>query len=194
MRKLAASGTVCATLWFSGWYSLQILAGPADPASATWLIFWIAVMLSFSTYRKSKQRGMIDNIANTADIVGVSIIFSVVLYRGGAESLRFYAFDAGCLIAAMVILGFWAITKNHIMANLLTQVLLVVGYFPTISKLVTSEKNPEPLTAWLVAWAGSALAVYPPLAAEKKNWLAAVYAIRALFFISVLIGIMIYKF
>ncbi|OGY96375.1 MAG: hypothetical protein A2122_01380 [Candidatus Liptonbacteria bacterium GWB1_49_6] len=194
VRMFAAFGTVCASLWFAGWYSLQILAGPVDPSSATWLIFWIAVMLSFSTYRRSERKSAVDNIANASDIAGTSIIFGAVFYRGGVQALHFKAFDAGCLVAAMMIIGFWAVTKNHIMANLLTQVLLVVGYFPTISKLLASKENTESLAAWFIMWAGSALALYPPLAAEEKNWLAAVYAIRALIFTSVLIGIMVYKF
>jgi hypothetical protein len=155
------------------------------PALAMWLFFSVAVIMSFVTYMAEGNYSFSDNILNAADMVYVTTIFlSILIY--GDKSSRITMFDAGCLIAVMILVVFWIFTQNHMLTNILIQSVLVIAYFPVIKRLLDSKENTEPFTVW----AGMLLA---PLIAllSSRGVLAQIYSIRSIICVSILLIIML---
>ena len=169
-------------------YCHLILSGAVHPTMATWIVFEIAVILSIATYLATKKHSLTDNIANTVDAIATSIVFITIVCKNGLV-LRFNAFDMLCLCGAGAITLFWISCKKHTAANMATQVLLVVGYLPTIRTLWVSTANPESFAVWGTILIVSIVSLYP--AARAKNRLAIVYATRAAASAVVVIALMI---
>jgi len=113
-----------------------------------WIFFTIAVAISLTTYMESAQYSFLDNILNTTDLALTAIV-SVAIYFFGDHTSRFSRFDKGCLLAVTIILLFWLITKNHVVTHTLTQIILVIAYFPVISRLWKTRENGESFTIWI---------------------------------------------
>lgn len=172
-------------LAITGWYSWLTYKQKIKPALAMWIFFTIAVAISLLTYIESGQFGFWDNILNTTDLaLTATITLSIVLF--GDPSTRFSTFDKGCLIAVLLILLFWFITKNHFMTHALTQAILVIAYFPVVRRLWKTRENSE---SFLV-WTGMLLA---PLLAllSSKGILATIYSVRAIVCIILLLLLML---
>lgn len=150
-----------------------------------WIFFTIAVAISLTTYMESDNFSLFDNILNTTDLA-LTVFVSVAIYLFGDHTTRFSRFDKGCLVAVMVILLFWFITKNHIVTHALTQGILVIAYFPVVSRLWKTRKNSESF----VIWAGMLLAPILSLL-SSKGLLATIYSVRAIICIVVLMLLML---
>jgi hypothetical protein len=156
-----------------------------SPALAMWVFFTIAVIGSLITYLSDGEYGWLDNILNSADLIlcgGVAIAIAI----WGDRSSRFDRFDLGCLLAVIVILVGWAVTRQHVAAHLAIQLILVVAYFPVIKRLWRSDRNTESFTMWI----GLMLAPIFSLLSSKGT-LATVYAVRAILSTSLLLLLMI---
>lgn len=150
-----------------------------------WIFFTIAVAISLTTYMESDNFSLFDNILNTTDLALTAIV-SIAIYLFGDHSTRFSRFDKACLIAVLVIVVFWFITKNHFLTHALTQGILVIAYFPVLSRLWKTKKNGE---SFLI-WTGMLLAPLLSLLSSKGT-LATIYSVRAIVCISVLMLLMI---
>ncbi len=150
-----------------------------------WIFFTIAVAISLTTYLESDHFSLLDNILNTTDLALTAII-SIAIYLFGDHTSRFSRFDKGCLIAVLVIVVFWFITKNHFVTHALTQGILVIAYFPVLSRLWKTKKNGE---SFLI-WTGMLLAPVLSLLSSKGT-LATIYSVRAIVCISVLMLLML---
>lgn len=150
-----------------------------------WIFFTIAVAISLTTYMESDNFSLFDNILNTTDLALTSIV-SIAIYLFGDHTTRFSRFDKACLIAVLVIVVFWFITKNHFLTHALTQGILVIAYFPVLSRLWKTKKNGE---SFLI-WTGMLLAPLLSLLSSKGT-LATIYSVRAIVCISVLMLLML---
>lgn len=150
-----------------------------------WIFFTIAVAISLTTYMESANFSLLDNILNTTDLALTAIV-SIAIYLFGDHSTRFSRFDKACLIAVLVIVVFWFITKNHFLTHALTQGILVIAYFPVLSRLWKTKKNGE---SFLI-WTGMLLAPMLSLISSKGT-LATIYSVRAIVCISVLMLLML---
>lgn len=150
-----------------------------------WIFFTIAVAISLTTYMESDNFSLLDNILNTTDLALTAIV-SIAIYLFGDHSTRFSRFDKACLIAVLVIVVFWFITKNHFLTHALTQGILVIAYFPVLSRLWKTKKNGE---SFLI-WTGMLLAPVLSLLSSKGT-LATIYSVRAIVCISVLMLLML---
>lgn len=150
-----------------------------------WIFFTIAVAISLTTYMESDNFSLFDNILNTTDLALTAIV-SIAIYIFGDHTTRFSRFDKGCLIAVLVIVLFWFITKNHFLTHALTQGILVIAYFPVLSRLWKTKKNGE---SFLI-WTGMLLAPLLSLISSKGT-LATIYSVRAIVCISVLMLLML---
>ncbi len=129
-------------------YIWLIRKGRISPALAMWVFFTVATVGSLLTYLAEGDFGLLDNILNTADIALVGSI-SVVLFLWGDKSARFGRFDLGCLGAVLVILAVWAITRQHALAHVSIQAILVIAYFPVVKRLWRANRNTESFTMWV---------------------------------------------
>ncbi|MBU1049049.1 hypothetical protein KKG90_03380 [Candidatus Bipolaricaulota bacterium] len=177
---------VCVTNLLIGLrYVWLIRRDKISPALAMWVFFTIAVIGSLVTYLSEGDYGLMDNVLNSADLVlcgGVALAIAV----WGNRHSRFNRFDVGCLWGVILILVMWAITRQHVVAHLAIQLILVLAYFPVIRRLWRSDHNTESFTMWI----GLTLAPMFSLLSSQGG-LATIYAIRAMISTSLLLALMI---
>lgn len=150
-----------------------------------WIFFTIAVAISLTTYMKSDQFSLLDNILNTTDLA-LAVIVSIAIYLFGDHTTRFSRFDKGCLVAVLVIVLFWFVTKNHVVTHALTQGILIIAYFPVLSRLWKTRENGESFVIWI----GMLLAPVLSLLSSKGT-LATIYSVRAIVCIFILLMLML---
>jgi hypothetical protein len=155
------------------------------PAMAMWVFFSIAVGGSLVTYLSAGDYSLLDNILNTSDLVLV-VTVSVFIFIFGDRSTRFNRFDFGCLIAVLVIVVFWLISQHHVVSHVSIQVILVIAYFPVISRIWKSNKNTEPFVVWIGFFLAPCISLL-----SSKGVLATIYSFRAIISISVLLALMV---
>jgi len=185
IRNISIASVSLLNLAITIWYCWLTYKQKIKPALAMWIFFTIAVAISLTTYLESDHFSLLDNILNTTDLALTAIV-STAIYIYGDHTTRFSRFDKGCLIAVLVILVFWFITKNHFVTHTLTQGILVIAYFPVISRLWKTRENSE---SFLI-WTGMLLAPLLSLLSSKGT-LATIYSVRAIVCIAVLMLLMV---
>jgi hypothetical protein len=185
IRQISIASVSLLNLAITIWYCWLTYRQKIKPALAMWIFFTIAVAISLTTYMESDNFSLFDNILNTTDLALTAIV-SIAIYLFGDHSTRFSRFDKACLIAVLVIVVFWFITKNHFLTHALTQGILVIAYFPVLSRLWKTKKNGE---SFLI-WTGMLLAPVLSLLSSKGT-LATIYSVRAIVCISVLMLLML---
>jgi uncharacterized membrane protein YqjE len=155
------------------------------PALAMWIIFSIAIIMSMVTYLSDGNYRLSDNIMNTVDLFYV-ITISVAILIFGEKSSRFSNFDSACLIAVLIIVIFWIISRNHRAANILIQCILVIAYFPVVKRLLESRENTEPFSVWIGMLIAPALSLL-----SSKGILATIYSFRAILCVGTLLLLML---
>jgi len=174
MRLLSITAVLLINLFIAVRYTVGIRRGTIKPALAMWVFFSVAVGGSLSTYLSAGSFTLWDNILNSADLFLCTYV-AIIIYLFGDKSTRFTGFDRACLIAVLVILGFWLLTRQHATAHSLIQLILVIAYFPVIKRLWNSQENTESFAVWI----GLLLAPVFSLLSSKGT-LATVYALRAI--------------
>jgi hypothetical protein len=185
IRQISIVSVSLLNLAITVWYCWLTYKQKIKPALAMWIFFTIAVGISLTTYLEADHFSLFDNILNTTDLALTAIV-SVAIYLFGDHTTRFSRFDKGCLIAVLLIVLFWFITKNHIITHVLTQGILVIAYFPVLSRLWKTRENGE---SFLI-WSGMLLAPMLSLL-SSKGMLATIYSVRAIVCIVVLMMLML---
>jgi hypothetical protein len=155
------------------------------PALAMWVFFSIAVGGSLVTYLSSGDYTLLDNILNTSDFVLV-VIVSVFVFIFGGRSTRFNRFDIGCLVAVLGIMAFWLISQHHVVSHVSIQVIMVIAYFPVISRIWKSNENTESFAAWIGLFLTPCISLL-----SSKGVLATIYSLRAIISTSILLALMV---
>lgn len=150
-----------------------------------WIFFTIAVAISLATYIKADHFSLLDNILNTTDLA-LTFFITIAIWLFGDHTSRFTRFDKACLIAVLVILGFWFITQNHVLTHTLTQAILIIAYFPVVSRLWKTRENTESFTIWIGMLLAPALSLL-----SSKGTLATIYSVRAIICILILLMLML---
>ncbi|OFX23638.1 MAG: hypothetical protein A2041_11555 [Bacteroidetes bacterium GWA2_31_9b] len=165
-------------------YCILIYKKEIKPALAMWVFFTLAVVMSLITYLADGNFSIWDNILNTTDIILVTTV-SVFIFIFGDKSSKFNKFDLGCLIAVLIIVVFWLFSKNHLVTNLFIQIILVISYFPVISRLFKSKENTEPFSVWIGMMLAPVFALL-----SSKGLLATIYSVRAIICVLLLLLLM----
>jgi hypothetical protein len=155
-------------------YCWQLIKKQIKPALAMWLFFSIAVLMSLITYLKDGNYSFFDNVLNTTDLALV-VTVSIAIAIFGDNSTRFNRFDLGCLVAVVLIVIFWLITQNHWVTNILIQLILVIAYFPVVSRMLRANQNTEPFSVWILLMIAPVFSLL-----SSKGTLASIYAFRAI--------------
>jgi hypothetical protein len=150
-----------------------------------WVFFSIAVGGSLVTYLSSGDYTLLDNILNTSDFVLV-VIVSVFVFIFGGRSTRFNRFDIGCLVAVLGIMAFWLISQHHVVSHVSIQVIMVIAYFPVISRIWKSNENTESFAAWIGLFLTPCISLL-----SSKGVLATIYSLRAIISTSILLALMV---
>ncbi|MBW2407261.1 MAG: hypothetical protein JRF17_07820 [Deltaproteobacteria bacterium] len=184
MREISIIAVVAINFFILVRYCWLIRKERIKPALAMWAFFSIAVGGSLVTYLSAGDYSLLDNILNTSDLVLV-VTVSVFIFIFGDRSTRFNRFDLGCLIAVFIIMVFWLLSQHHVASHVSIQVILVIAYFPVISRIWRSNENTESFAAWI----GLFLAPWFSLL-SSKGVLATIYSLRAIISTSVLLALM----
>lgn len=154
------------------------------PSLAMWVFFTLAVGMSLFAYMKQDSHSLWDNVLNTTDLFFVgSVTLSIILF--GDRSTRFNRFDLGCLVVVALIVVFWFITHNHVITHLMVQGILVIAYFPVVSRMIRTKENNESYLIWGEMLLAAVLALF-----STTGELAIVYTVRAVISITLLMGLM----
>lgn len=174
---------------FAWRYTYQICKKQIKPTLSTWIIFLLGTALSLVTYWVAEDHDLRSGILNTMDVASVAIILLATIIWGD-RGLTFKPFEKWYLlgIGVIVVYGLWS--GNAWQSNIFTQVLIGLGYIPTIQNLVTEKRNTESFTAWGCGIAAGLVGLYP--AVVDGNTLAMVYAGRTIVLVSGIMLVMAY--
>ena len=185
MREASIIAVVAINFFILVRYCWLIWKKRIKPALAMWVFFSIAVCGSLVTYLYAGDYRLLDNILNTSDLFFV-VTVSVFIFIFGDRSSRFNRFDLGCLIAVLVIVVLWLISQHHVVSNVLIQVILIIAYFPVISRIWKSNENTESFAVWIGLFLAPCISLL-----SSKGVLAAIYSLRAIISTSVLLALMV---
>jgi hypothetical protein len=185
MREFSIYTVTIITIVIMVRYILLLVRKEIKPALAMWLFFSVAIIMSMITYRYEGGYGFLDNIMNTVDLIYVSTV-CMAIFIFGDKSSKFTSFDKGCLGAVLLILIFWAFTRNHWVTNILMQLIMVIAYFPVVKRLIDSRENTEPFSVWIGMLLAPSIALI-----SSKGTLATIYSVRAIICVSILLLLMI---
>ena len=168
------------------WYILVALRGTkVKPVLASWIVLGSTMTLSFATYWTSPKHSLVSNACNAAGVLSTLSILVLAIWlswkKGGPVS--FSRFQKWCLVVSGLIAAFWVVLVwglggSGIVPNILTQVLMIVGYLVTAEKLWSAPKNTESFFTWYCLMVASAIALYT--ATVSSDELAMLYSVRAL--------------
>ncbi len=173
---------------FAARYSYQTRKREIHPRVATWLIFLLGTGLSLATYAIAENRDFRAGILNTMDFASVATILIVVVLCGDRQ-VRFKKFEKWYLAGVGAIVAYGLISGNAWSSNIFAQVLIGLGYIPTIKNLIAEKKNTESFTAWGLGLAAGFVGLYP--AWVDGNTLAVVYALRTILCVLGILTIML---
>lgn len=185
LRELSALSSAVLTIAGAIWYIYFALRGnKVKPVLASWIIIGGTMTLSFATYWTSPRHNLVSNAANAAGVIAtLSILVTVFcLHVCNRGAIGFSTFQKWSLVTSGLIASFWVIlvwifNGTGIVPNILTQVLMIVGYVVTAEKLWRSTKNTESIFTWSCIMFGCGIGLYTGVA--SGDFLAILYASRA---------------
>lgn len=169
------------------WYIYLALSGKkVKPVLAAWIVNSVATILSFATYWTAPKHNLVSNAYNATSILTINAILvaAVILTLREKKGLSFNSFQKKCLWGSLLITIFWIVVVwgfrgTGIVPNIMTQIMMLIGYFVIAERLWRATKNTESLFSWwcivLASLAGMVTA------AISRDWLASIFAGRTLF-------------
>jgi len=170
-------------------YVWQIYKKEVIPTLSTWVIFLVGVALSFATYMVAENCDWKSYVLNTVDLF-VVLITTIYIVKWGRRGFYFKSFEKFYFISASMVIIVWIIFGNAHMINILSQGLIMLGYFPTIHNLIKEKRNTESFSVWGLVFVIGTIALFP--AKIGGNALAIVYAARTMFMVAVILSFMFY--
>ncbi|MFH0779519.1 MAG: hypothetical protein V1928_01540 [Parcubacteria group bacterium] len=155
-------------------YIRATVKGNAYPMKSTWLIWIIVIGLNVFSFLQTKF-DLVSGLYGIVDFLLCAVIFAIVLVKS-KQKFYFKKFEKYYLLLAMSCVIFWIASSNSFLTNIIAQILILIGYIPTIHGMIASKKSEESAISWLIWVFGSGLAIIP--AFMNDNMLAIIYSIR----------------
>lgn len=159
------------------------------PTLSTWITFVIGTGLSLLTYLLAEEGDWRSGILNTMDFLATVIILLALVYYGGRK-IVFRSFEKWYLGGVSAIVLFGIISQDAWRSNIFTQMLIGLGYIPTILSLHQEKRNVESYVAWVCGLSAGILALYPSI--QGGNVLAVIYSVRTIVFVILILALMTY--
>lgn len=159
----------------------KIIRKEVNPALSTWLIILAASLLSFISYLKAENNAFLSGLLNFGDVLSTALISTTIIFFSSTQ-IKLKEFEKYYLIGLVVVVVFWTLSSNPFLSNLLIQLLLAMGYIPTIHHLIKRKENTESFLVWGLILFASLISLHPALIAylEKGIVLSLVYSLRAI--------------
>ncbi len=166
------------------YYIYQIKKKNIQPAIATWFIFSVATFVSACSYIVATDKKWMEGVMIVSDslFTFLTLVFTLIFTH---SKFQFNAFQVFYLASTCMIVVLWWFTKNAFYANLLVQLLIAIGYIPTIENLLKAQKNPESFLAWSLTFSAGAVSLYP--AYQGGNKLSILYSVRSMLLVGILL-------
>lgn len=179
---------VAVAIWTAGtiWYIRQILGGQFKPTLPAWIIMSTTTILGLVSFFLAPNPTFESGIGFIAGAASSLSVFSVILYQVLHEkhAIQFNRFQKACLIIATQIVVVWIGLKFLVngelasfVANVLTQVLMTIGYISLAERLWYAEKRVESLFFWTTIFLGGLCSLVVPI--QEENALGIIYGLRA---------------
>jgi hypothetical protein len=189
MKALCIWLVIIIMVLFAVIYVYQIRKKIIKPALATWITFLLGTGLSLTTYAIAENHDFRSGILNTLDFASVGIIVITIIIYGGKRG-KLEIFHKLYFIGVGIIILYGFFSGNAWNSNIFAQVLIGIGYIPTIRKLLVQKKNTESFVTWGLSIVAGILALYPAIIGG--NSLAVIYAVRTIVLVSLLMLLMLY--
>lgn len=195
-REISALVSTILVIVGTIWYIYLALKGvKVKPVLASWVVIGGTMALSFATYWTTPNRSLVSNACNAISVLSTGSILITALWlamRQG-KKLSFTSFQKGCLwtslaIAVLWIVLVWGFKGTGIIPNILTQVLMLIGYLVTAEKLWHAKGNSESLFTWWCILLAGITALYTGIVSHDK--LVILYAARTTFGTVILVWLM----
>lgn len=196
LREISAITSSFLIIAGAVWYIYFAIRGnKVKPVLASWIIITGTMTLSFATYWTSPNHNIINNSANAASLIAtLSILIALLFLRMcNRDAVKFSKFQRWSLFVSGIIALFWVVLVwvfhgTGIIPNILTQVLMIVGYVVTVQKLWSSTKNTESMVLWSCIALGCGVSLYNAIA--SRDSLAILYALRSTFSSATIVWLM----
>lgn len=193
LHTLAAALSFVLIVGASSTNAYKIVKRQVSPTLSTWLIILAASLMSFLTYWNAGHRDLVAGALNGADVFSTAISSIAIVFFSPLK-LSLKPFEKYYLGGLVLIAIFWAFTSDAFLSNLLIQVLISIGYFPTAHNLIRNRKNSESFTVWGLILTASVVSLYPTINAylTEGNVLALVYSLRSVVMLGAMLILMAY--
>ena len=138
----------------------------------------------------AEDRDVASGILNTMDVLEVGSILVAVLIFGHARGVRFSRFEKWYLAGIALIVAYGVTSGDAWGSNLFVQVLIALGYVPTVHKIISLKRNTESFMAWSFSFLAGIFALVPAIV--DGNVLAIVYAGRTVVMVGMFLSLMAY--
>lgn len=194
-RELSAIATTIIVFAGTFQYIRLALIGKAKPVLASWIVLFVTTTLSFVTYLTSPRWSIVSNACNATGVltIGSILIATIWINKKNGTLAKFSVFQKYCLVSAAVILIFWATLVfvfhgTGIIPNIMTQVLMLIGYAVTAEKLWHARGNNESYFTWWCILLGGVIGLYTGII--SRDPLSMLFAGRTILGTSVLVALM----
>lgn len=183
---------IVGTLWY---IYLIVIDEKVKPVIGSWIINCGAAVLSLFTYLTTPDHSLVSNATNTISVLTISSIlaFAWVYGRKRGGKIVFNPFQKRSLFCSLVITILWVVIVwgyhgTGILPNILTQIMMLVGYAVTAERLFLAEKNTEPLFTWWCILIASLVGLLTGIV--SNNMLAILFTSRTFLGTAVLLSLM----
>ncbi len=178
------------------WYiHLIVINEKVSPVIGSWIINCGATLLSLFTYLTTPKHSLVSNATNTISVVTISSILAFAWWYGSkrGKKVTFNPFQKWSLFCSLMIALLWIVIvwgyhRTGILPNILTQVMMLVGYAVTAERLLHAEKNTESLFTWWCILAASLVGLITGILSD--DMLAILFTSRTFIGTAVLVTLM----
>ncbi|MFH1404908.1 MAG: hypothetical protein ABIH21_02300 [Patescibacteria group bacterium] len=175
---------------FTFFYLRQLFSKKSSPTLSMFVIFSTGTLLSLLTYLSTPNTSLVAGALNATDFLSVLTVAVCIYIRSPDKKLVFQSFEKKYLLATAGIVAYWAVTGEALIANVLIQIIIALGYPPTIEKLWKAKRNTEPFAGWICVVCANITSLIPAL--ERRDGLATLYATRSLTLTLLMLSIMLF--
>lgn len=171
--------------------SYKIATKKVDATLSTWAIIFVASLMSFATYLSTGDGDFVAGSLNGADLISTTVITLSIIFLG-IRKWRLRSFEK-FYFGGLIFVGiFWFLTSDPFTSNLLIQIIIALGYFPTIHTLIQGKVNTESFFVWGLIFTASLVSLYPSTQAFVQNGevLALVYTLRSIILLGIVLSLM----
>ncbi len=152
-------------------YMRQVVKGQSTPNPATWIIWFIVMLINSCTYIL-----IIGNLYKSAIAVSAAIFIGIVLtyslVKGKFGPLK--RLEIIVLATTVAIIVFWIKTGDAHISNLLLQIIILISFVPTAIGLLRGDLK-EKIFPWALATAAYLFQIVALLIDFKGNYVSIAY-------------------